>query len=175
MNSVLKNIHNDLGITEEQLTLNLLNFCEEPPLEELEIVAIDFEGKPFILKKSTAKAWRSMQLNAESDGIRLNPFSGFRSYLHQKRLIERHISNGRPLKDILTHIAIPGFSEHHSGRAIDIYADNHSVLEEAFEKTPAFSWLVENAAKFKFSMSYPRQNKYGIIYEPWHWYFTDEK
>lgn len=175
MNSVLKNIHSDLGITEQHLTLNRLNFCEESPLQSLEVAAIDFEGKPFILQTSAAKSWKEMQTQAESEGIILNPFSGFRSYLHQKRLIEKHLSNGRPLKDILTHIAIPGFSEHHSGRAIDIYADNNSVLEEAFEKTSAFAWLLENADTFKFRLSYPRQNKYGIIYEPWHWYFTDEK
>ena len=175
VSTALKNIHSDLGITEEHLASNYLIFCEEPPLQSLEVVAIDFEGKPFILQTTTAKAWREMRTKAGSEGINLNPFSGFRSYLHQRRLIEKHLSNGRPLKDILTHIAIPGFSEHHSGRAIDIYADNHSVLEEAFEKTSAFAWLVENAGKFKFRLSYPRQNKYGIIYEPWHWYFTDEK
>jgi D-alanyl-D-alanine carboxypeptidase len=82
------------------------------------------------------------------------------------------LKNGRPLDDILTHIAIPGFSEHHSGRAVDIHEDGHTVLEEEFEKTQAFAWLRENAARFGFRLSYPRGNDQGIIYEPWHWYFT---
>jgi D-alanyl-D-alanine carboxypeptidase len=172
MNTLLRQIHEDLGITTEHLQANRLLLCEEPPLHDLEIVAIDFEGKPFVLKSATAKAWREMAAVALADGITLQPFSGFRSYLHQKRLIERHLTNGRDLKDILTHIAIPGYSEHHSGRAIDIYSDNHSVLEEEFEKTPAFAWLIKNAGRFHFRLSYPRDNSFGIIYEPWHWYFT---
>ena len=75
-------------------------------------------------------------------------------------------------KDILTHIAIPGFSEHHTGKAIDIHANGHPVLEEAFEKTEEFMWLSKNAASFGFRLSYPRANTLGIIYEPWHWFYT---
>lgn len=100
------------------------------------------------------------------------PFSGFRSYIHQKNLIDKHLKNGRKLEDILTHIAIPGFSEHHSGRAIDIHAKDRPILGEDFEKTDAFAWLTKNADRFGFRLSYPRANALGIIYEPWHWFYT---
>lgn len=110
---------------------------------------------------------------AQEDQVRLKPFSGFRSYLHQKSLIERHLKNGRQIESILTHIAIPGFSEHHSGLAVDIHADGVNTLEEEFELTKEFLWLKEeNAARFEFRLSYPRNNDQGIIYEPWHWYYT---
>jgi LAS superfamily LD-carboxypeptidase LdcB len=42
-------------------------------------------------------------------------------------------------------------------------------LNEAFEKTQAFEWLIENATRFNFRLSYPRKNNMGIVYEPWHW------
>ncbi len=167
----LEEIHKELGITAKHITENRLAKCEQPPLNTLEIVDIDFEGKPFVLTNAAAKAWREMCAAARSENIDLKPFSGFRSYLHQKRLIERHLSNGRPIEDILTHIAIPGFSEHHSGRAIDIYTGDNCVLEEAFEQTPAFAWLMKNAGRFNFRLSYPRGNQYGIVFEPWHWYY----
>lgn len=165
-------IHAELGITTEHLALNKLGACKEPDLRELEVVEIDFEGKPFLLLKPAAAAWREMRKAAEIERVRLRPFSGFRSVLYQRDLIRRHLQRGRDLSAILTHIAIPGFSEHHSGRAVDIHAEGHPVLEESFEKTPEFDWLARNAGGFGFQLSYPRNNPWGIIYEPWHWYFT---
>ncbi len=171
MDKLLNDIHQSLGISEIHLSANKLKFQSQPDLYSLEVVDIDFEGKPFILQVSAAAAWRAMKNAAQSDRVHLLPFSGFRSYIHQKNLIERHLKNGRLIEDILTHIAIPGFSEHHSGLAVDIHANGKSVLEEQFEKTQEFLWLKENASRFEFQLSYPRDNEKGIIYEPWHWYY----
>lgn len=172
MDKLLIDIHQSLGISEIHLSANKLKFQRQPDLALLEIVEIDFEGKPFILQASAAKAWRKMKDLAYEEQIQLKPFSGFRSYLHQKSLIERHLKNGRQIENILTHIAIPGFSEHHSGLAVDIHADGINTLEEEFELTKEFLWLKENASSFEFRLSYPRDNDQGIIYEPWHWYYT---
>ena len=150
MSGLLEEILRDLGITDEHLSANLLSRCEQPSLKELEIVDIDFEGKPFILTIGAAAAWREMQAAASAQGISLKPFSGFRSYLHQKRLIERHLEKGRDLRDILTHIAIPGFSEHHGGRAVDIYSGENSILEEAFEVNARIRVVSEKCRKFSF-------------------------
>ena len=125
MDSLLIEIHAQLGITQKHIDANRLHYQEQPPLEKLEIVDFDFEGRAFILSSVTAQAWRKMTQAALGDQIQLMPFSGFRSYQLQKSLIEKHLKNGRAIEDILTHIAIPGFSEHHTGRAIDI----HSRLE----------------------------------------------
>lgn len=174
MQENLTEIHAALGITQIHLENNKLAYHEQPALHDLQVVEIDFEGKPFILTTGAAHAWKKMTAAAEQDQISLKPFSGFRSYIHQKSLIERHLKNGRPLEDILTHIAIPGFSEHHSGRAVDIHALGHPILEEEFEKTEAFAWLSQHAYRFQFRLSYPRNNVLGIIYEPWHWLYTGQ-
>ncbi len=171
MDKLLNEIHLSLGISEAHILANKLKVHDQPTLKSLEVVDIDFEGKPFILEVLAATAWRAMKDAAEKDRVYLRPFSGFRSYLHQKNLIERHLKNGRMLESILTHIAIPGFSEHHSGRAVDIHADGKSVLEEEFEGTQEFLWLHENASRFDFRLSYPRDNNQGIVYEPWHWFY----
>ncbi len=52
---------------------------------------------------------------------------------------------------------------------MDIATPGSRPLTEEFEETPAFKWLTENAETFGFSMTYPRDNPYGVIYEPWHW------
>jgi D-alanyl-D-alanine carboxypeptidase len=172
METVLTEIYRGLGITDQLVKSTKLSRHSQPSLENLKVVDIDFEGKPFILTSSAAQAWLQLKKGAEKHEVYLKPFSGFRSYLHQHTLIERHLKNGRALEDILTHIAIPGFSEHHTGKAIDIHANGHPVLEETFEKTEEFIWLSKNAASFGFRLSYPRVNTLGIIYEPWHWFYT---
>jgi D-alanyl-D-alanine carboxypeptidase len=75
------------------------------------------------------------------------------------------------LADILQVNAAPGFSEHHSGRAIDIGAPGEPAAEPSFERTPAFNWLMQFAPAHGFRLSYPRNNPHGIAYEPWHWYW----
>ncbi len=173
MDKQLFEIYNQLGITEEHLVQNKLKFYFEQEFSLLKVVDIDLDGRPFILKENAAVSWNKMIKAAQDDGIKLMPYSGFRSYIHQKNLIEKHLKNGRSLESIFTHIAIPGFSEHHSGRAVDIHAFGNFTLEEAFESSNEFKWLSENAFRFNFKLSYPRDNSLGIIYEPWHWFFEE--
>lgn len=172
MENVIDRIHKELGITSHHLKSNKLEFHPQPPLDQLVVVDIDFDGRPFVLHSKAAKAWQLMRASAVSDEIYFQPFSGFRSYLHQKKLIENSLRAGRDLEAILSQVAIPGFCEHHSGCAIDIYANGNPILEEAFENSEEFLWLNKNASGFGFRLSYPRSNEVGIVYEPWHWYFT---
>ena len=73
--------------------------------------------------------------------------------------------------------APPGYSEHHTGYAIDIGdADVPATnLSPDFENTAAFKWLRENAAYFSFELSFPRDNPQNIMYEPWHWRFVGDR
>ena len=66
--------------------------------------------------------------------------------------------------------APPGYSEHSTGFAIDIgdATQRETDFETDFENTDAFRWLINNAAKFHFKLSFDKNNKY-IDYEPWHW------
>jgi len=127
------------------------------------------DKKPVRLARRAAAAWQRMHAAAAADGITLIPLSGFRSIARQHRIIRRNLAHGRPLADILRFIAAPGFSEHHTGRAIDIGDPTDISIEDSFARTAAFRWLRRHAGKFGFVMSYPRRNRHGIGYEPWHW------
>jgi D-alanyl-D-alanine carboxypeptidase len=171
MSAILESYYKELGIDSAVLAKNRLSFCEQANLQELQVVDIDFAGRPFILTSQTAVAWRRLTTGALSEKIPLRPASGFRSYLYQKKLIEGKLAAGRSLADILTANALPGYSEHHTGRAIDIAGDSMSP-DDQFHKTDTYLWMLENAARFQFRLSYPQDNQYGIIFEPWHWYFV---
>ena len=110
-----------------------------------------------------------MRAAAACEGVGLEAISGYRSHAYQLGIFRRKLARGLALEAILEVNAAPGYSEHHSGHALDIGAPGEPPAEESFETTPAFAWLRARAADFGFSMSYPRDNPHGIVYEPWHW------
>ena len=130
------------------------------------------DGRPMFLAAAAATAWQAMQAAARTDGVVLEPVSTFRSVAHQRALVERKLARGDDLDQIFAVNAVPGYSEHHGGRAIDIGTPGCPALDEAFEQTAAFAWLLQHAAAFGFRLSYPRDNRHGVIYEPWHWCFV---
>ncbi|MCF6288205.1 MAG: D-alanyl-D-alanine carboxypeptidase family protein [Proteobacteria bacterium] len=129
----------------------------------------DIFNRPTLLHPAAKKAWLKMQQNACQDNIELQIISAFRSLTYQKQLIDNKLANGNSIAQILKVNTLPGYSEHHTGCAIDIGCAGAAILEQDFENSPAFKWLVKNARKFNFIMSYPKGNTTGICYEPWHW------
>lgn len=127
------------------------------------------DGQLVRLGPSAAAAWRRMRAAAADDGIVLLPLSGFRSVARQSALIRRKLAAGERLEKILELVAAPGFSEHHTGRALDIGAPGDVELNEDFGRTAAFRWLRKHAGRFGFHLSFPRGNRHGFGYEPWHW------
>lgn len=140
---------------------------------ELVSIGLDIYGREQKLAPVAATAWQKMKTAAESHGAKLLPVSAFRSVAYQLQIIERKLAAGQTMEQILQVSAAPGFSEHHTGRTIDVTAPNCRPLAEDFEQTPEFAWLVRRAKDFGFTMSYPHNNKFGVIYEPWHWTFHD--
>ena len=126
--------------------------------------------RPLWLHPQAARAWRRLRAAALRDGIALDAISGYRSHDYQLGIFERKRARGLGVADILTVNAAPGYSEHHSGRALDIGTPGEPPAEESFEQTAAFAWLRREASGHGFRMSYPRDNPHGIVYEPWHWY-----
>ena len=102
-------------------------------------------------------------------GVTLLPISGFRTVARQEEIIRTKLAAGQAIDEILRNVAAPGYSEHHTGRAIDIGAPGEPPLTEQFAETPAFSWLEAHAADYGFTLSFARGNPHGIAYEPWHW------
>lgn len=135
----------------------------------LALAGRDRYRRPLWLRDDAARAWQHMQRSARSDGIALDAISGYRSHAYQAGIIDRKLARGDTLASILRINAAPGFSEHHSGRAIDIGAPGQPAADASFETTAAFAWLQRHAANHGFTMTYPRDNPHGIVFEPWHW------
>ena len=135
----------------------------------LTLAGFDRYRRPLWLSADAARAWQRMREAAARDGVVLEAISGYRSHDYQLGIFERKRARGIELAQILEVNAAPGFSEHHSGDALDIGTPGEPPAEESFEATSAFDWLRRHAARSGFAMSYPRGNPHGIVYEPWHW------
>jgi zinc D-Ala-D-Ala carboxypeptidase len=129
----------------------------------------DRYGRPLLLDARAARAFNRMRTAAHLDGVVLEVVSGFRGLHHQAGIFRRKLARGQTIDEILRVNAPPGYSEHHSGRALDLSCPGEPPAEESFEHTEAFAWLSVNAQRFGFRLSYPRDNPHGIAYEPWHW------
>lgn len=69
-------------------------------------------------------------------------------------------------------VAPPGHSEHSTGYALDFAvrpANGCPDAEACMAATPAARWLVANAPRFGFEMSFPGGNRQNVKWEPWHW------
>ena len=137
--------------------------------EATELVDADESDPPKQLAPEALEHWQAMKSAASAEDIDLVLISGFRSWQRQQELIESKLRRGDELEAVLKVLAAPGYSQHHTGLALDIGAATRFDLTEAFEQTDAFRWLVSHAGEFGFVMPYPRSNRYGFIYEPWHW------
>ena len=112
-----------------------------------------------------------MREEAKKDGIYLVFLSGYRSINLQNDIFYslKSIRNQEAAERARVS-APPGYSEHSTGFAIDIgdATQRETDFETDFENTDAFRWLIKNAAKFHFKLSFNKDNKY-IDFEPWHW------
>ena len=143
---------------------------EEP--ESLVSVGPNIVGKEQRLTPAAAQAWHATVQAAADENIILLVVSGFRAITYQADLIRKKLTAGQTIDEVLRVNAAPGYSQHHTGQAIDIATPDSRPLTVDFENTPAFDWLTGNANRFGFSMSYDRDNPWGIDYEPWHWFFS---
>ena len=165
----LEAISNTLGIPDDYGTNpRLPRYAEAVELEEVEV---NFAGSMQRLTPDTAAAWRSMKQAARADGIELQLVSGFRSIAYQAELLQKKLAAGQSITAILRVNAAPGYSQHHTGRAVDITTPETQPLSEEFERSVAFAWLQEHAHR----LPYGRGNKFGFCYEPWHWSQIDSE
>lgn len=152
------------------LERGLVRFADAAAVD-LVVVQVDADGREYELVRDAARAWGEMQAAARADGYELELVSAFRSVERQAEIVRRKFLRGLSVEDIFAVSAPPGFSEHHTGRAVDVSTPGYAVLEEEFEDSEAFGWLRENAGRFGFTMTYGRGNEYGYLYEPWHWVY----
>jgi D-alanyl-D-alanine carboxypeptidase len=117
----------ELGIAEQLPLVRSLVYW--PEADNLVIAEVAASGRHFELTPSTAKAWKLLKQAAQAEGVELQIVSAFRSIAYQATIIRRKLEQGQDLASILKLLAPPGYSEHHSGCAIDIGCPEYPRLD----------------------------------------------
>lgn len=109
------------------------------------------------LRAHVATALQQMVSAANAEGVtQFIVMSGYRNLEEQQNLYNEMGSS---------YAMNPGYSEHHTGLALDI-----GSTEGTMEMTPEGKWVANNAHHFGFVLRYPADKTAitGIEFEPWH-------
>ncbi len=148
------------------------NLLPQPEAKQLVQVPRDVYGRKVEMVAPAANALKAMFAAAARDGVKLETVSGFRSMNYQTGLIRRKLKSGMTIQKALSMNAMPGYSEHQTGCAVDLTTPGVPAADASFGKSKAFAWLQQHGAEYGFHLSFPPGNKYGYEYEPWHWRYV---
>ncbi len=129
------------------------------------------EVKELKLHSKVVPFFEDMLEAAKDDGVELWVVSAYRSFYQQAQLKGAYTTTYGSGAN--TFSADQGFSEHQLGTTIDFTTRGLSGGLDGFQSTTAYQWMLDNAYKYGFVLSYPENNAY-YVYEPWHWRFVGE-
>ena len=163
----INEVNHGLGIPADYAARH--NLVPLPEGKDLVQVPRDVYGRKVEMVAPAAAALERMFAAAAHDGVKLETVSGFRSIAYQTGLIRRKLNAGMSIQKALSINAVPGYSEHQTGCAIDLTTPGVPAADGSFGHSKAFTWLQQHGAAYGFQLSFPPGNKYGYEYEPWHW------
>ncbi len=115
---------------------------------------------------------------AQKDGVPLKVATGFRSVETQRGVYESGAKKkGISPRSYAWWTAPPGFSEHHTGLAVDFVDPGKprtNFRPSTFSKTEAFAWLKTHAKAFGFELSFGQNSGFRVAFEPWHWRYVGD-
>lgn len=110
---------------------------------------------------------------ASSMSVKLYVLSAYRSFAEQRALKGDYaMTYGAGTANSFS--ADQGYSEHQLGTAVDMITPGLGGVPDGFDGKPAYQWMLQNAYKYGFVLSYPKDNGY-YVFEPWHWRFVGVK
>ena len=120
------------------------------------------------------EAYQALNVLAEAakkDGVTLTVSSTYRSYEYQKNLFDYWVSVDG-LEEAERESARPGTSQHQLGMALDF-----APVDDAFDQTAAGAWVYKNAAKYGWSLSFPKnyEDVTGYRWECWHFRYIGKE
>ena len=154
--------------------LGHLRYGDAPADTLARVPASDTVRRDCMLRAEVLPDLEAMLAAARNDprvGGRLLAFSCFRSVGRQVAVFGRERPDGGAA-DRAISVAPPGYSEHATGYALDFAvrpANGCPDVEACMAALPAAKWLLANATRYGFELSFPGGNRQQVKWEPWHW------
>jgi zinc D-Ala-D-Ala carboxypeptidase len=117
------------------------------------------------LRKAALQALKAMYVAARADNVTLLVSSSYRSYAYQVEVWNRGVA-AEGEAETAASVARPGHSQHQLGTALDF-----GSITDTFAESKASHWLMVNAHRFGFSLSFPQgmSSVTGYKWESWHY------
>lgn len=138
----------------------------------------DAWGDKVMLEKKAYDAYLKLKEDLEKDKVYIELDSIYRSVAEQQDLWDRW-SKEKGIDYVKKYVAVPGYSEHHTGLAIDICIKKNGKLiyenDDMIAEKKIFAKIHEKLADYGFILRYPKGKDRitGYSYEPWHLRYID--
>ena len=160
--------------------VNKLNALPEDWEQNLETETFtNTVGDEVEVEKKAYKAYLALKADLEAEGISVDLDSARRSVADQQRIMDDFTKEYGADYAAKT-VATPGYSEHHTGLALDLYLiiDGKDVVlnEEMIKYPEIWAKIHSKLAKNGFILRYleGREHITGYGYEPWHIRYIDD-
>ena len=115
----------------------------------------------------------------EKGEVRFELDSAFRSIEAQQKIVD-DFTKEKGEEYVKKYVAVPGYSEHHTGLALDLYftIDGKDVYEndDLFQYPDIWEAVHARLPEFGFILRFPEEKESitGYAYEPWHIRYLDD-
>jgi LAS superfamily LD-carboxypeptidase LdcB len=99
--------------------------------------------------------------------------SGYRTFDYQETLLSRE-EEEKGAQEASTWVATPGYSEHHTGYALDFNLLHEDGTSDSYTGTGIYQWVNDHAPEYGYIVRYESEKAEftGIQYEPWHFRYV---
>ena len=133
----------------------------------------NFNQESIRVEKNALEAFQALRADVLNDGVQIELESSYRSVERQQELWAEY-EQAYGLDYCNKYVAVPGFSEHHTGLAIDVNLvqpeKEQTEEERAAERAELWAKVHAKLADHGFILRYleGREDVTGYSYEPWH-------
>ena len=162
-------------LNKEYILVNKYNYLDENYIpDNLEKIDLKYARSGMKLVDYAKDSFESLAKDAKKEGLNIMATSSYRSYNYQVDLYNKYAEkDGYSNAD--TYSARPGFSEHQTGLAVDVYDGNLAYTD--FEQTKEFTWMQKHAQDYGFILRFPKdkEKETGYEYESWHYRYVGKE
>ena len=137
---------------------NLVTISSEDSVDE----GIKLNGEAY-------RAFKQMKSDMNKEGLDVLINEGYRSYSDQEELCD-YYRNLYGDNYVSKYVALPGFSEHQTGLAIDL----SSTSTRTFSNSKEYKWMLDNSYRYGFILRYDSRliTETQFNSEPWHFRYV---
>lgn len=174
-NDYYTNTRHAKNLNTQYILVNKYNFLTEKYIpKKLEKINSQYSLGNMYLVDYAKEAFEKMAQQAKKENLSIIAMSTYRSYKYQVNLYNTYAKkDGKEIAD--TYSARPGYSEHQTGLAVDVYNGKEPYTN--FEVTEEFKWMEKNAYKYGYILRFPKNKtkETGYNYEAWHYRYVGEE